>query len=104
MGAFKLYLSMYGTLTVLIALSTLFFAVILLLVVCTTIFAGTTGKLAGKVKDEKGAPVPYANIAVMDAILETVTNRIAVIQQAAPSMHVENNDVNSGSPIGWQLM
>ncbi|RLC52044.1 MAG: hypothetical protein DRZ79_01805 [Candidatus Cloacimonadota bacterium] len=43
----------------------IFFAVILLLFVSTAIFAGTTGKLAGKVKDEKGDPVPYANVVIM---------------------------------------
>ncbi|MCF7859322.1 MAG: carboxypeptidase regulatory-like domain-containing protein [Candidatus Cloacimonetes bacterium] len=32
----------------------------------TTLFAGTTGKLAGKVTDEKGNPVPFANITIMD--------------------------------------
>ncbi len=32
----------------------------------TLLFAGTTGKLAGKVTDEKGNPIPFANITIMD--------------------------------------
>ena len=32
----------------------------------TVLFAGTTGKLAGKVTDKKGNPIPYANITIMD--------------------------------------
>lgn len=32
----------------------------------TILFAGTTGKLAGKVTDDKGNPIPYANITIMD--------------------------------------
>ncbi|MBT3754828.1 MAG: TonB-dependent receptor [Candidatus Cloacimonetes bacterium] len=32
----------------------------------TILSAGTTGKLAGKVTDEKGNPIPFANITIMD--------------------------------------
>jgi len=32
----------------------------------TLLSAGTTGKLAGKVTDEKGNPIPFANITIMD--------------------------------------
>jgi len=35
---------------------------ILLLLFCSSLFAGTTGKLAGRVKDENGKPVPFANV------------------------------------------
>jgi outer membrane receptor protein involved in Fe transport len=34
--------------------------------ICTSLTAGTTGKLAGKVTDNEGNPIPFANITVMD--------------------------------------
>ncbi len=36
--------------------------------------AGTTGKLAGKVTDDKGNPIPFANITIMDG--ETLVNGV----------------------------
>lgn len=44
---------------------------IIILLILTFLFitilsAGTTGKLAGKVTDEKGNPIPFANITIMD--------------------------------------
>ena len=37
---------------------------LLFLYVTTFVFAGTTGKIAGKIKDENGNPVPFANIII----------------------------------------
>ncbi len=38
----------------------------IMLIISGFAFAGTTGKLAGKVKDERGNPIPFANITIMD--------------------------------------
>ncbi|MBN1326793.1 MAG: TonB-dependent receptor [Candidatus Cloacimonetes bacterium] len=41
---------------------TIIFILAFFLLVSVSLFAGTTGKLAGKVTDQNGQPVPYANI------------------------------------------
>lgn len=41
-------------------------SLILTFLFTTILFAGTTGKLAGKVTDNKGNPIPFANITIMD--------------------------------------
>jgi len=41
-------------------------SLILTFLLITLLSAGTTGKLAGKVTDEKGNPIPFANITIMN--------------------------------------
>ena len=41
-------------------------SLMLIFLLITILSAGTTGKLAGKVTDNNGNPIPFANITVMD--------------------------------------
>ena len=43
-------------------LKRILFLVLVTLLIGTSLFAGTTGKLAGRVTDDKGTPIPFANI------------------------------------------
>ncbi|MBC8416228.1 MAG: TonB-dependent receptor [Candidatus Cloacimonetes bacterium] len=42
------------------------FLLLVTFIISTSLTAGTTGKLAGKVTDNEGNPIPFANITVMD--------------------------------------
>jgi len=61
----------------------------------TILFAGTTGKLAGKVTDDKGNPIPFANITVMDgetlvAGIMTKENGKFIIINITPGIYTVN--------------
>ena len=62
---------------------------VLSFVICLPLFAGTTGKLAGKVTDENGIPVAYANVILEGTELwgQTKENGTYVIINITPGTY-----------------
>ncbi len=63
--------------------------VILLVLVQITLFAGTTGKIAGKVTDDDGNPVPFANVILEGTEIgaQTKENGTYIIINVAPGTY-----------------
>jgi len=47
--------------------------ILMLFLITFSLFAGTTGKLAGRVKDDGGNPIPFANIILEGTQIGTQT-------------------------------
>ena len=62
---------------------------VLSFVICLPLFAGTTGKLAGKVTDEQGVPVAYANVILVGTEIggQTKENGTYVIINIPPGTY-----------------